>query len=78
MLCFFRTQVRPDRLCGLSRRAYAIYCFHPPIVVAISVALKPWAAPATFKFIAVGSLSCAVLYVATGLLLRIPAVARVF
>ncbi len=75
---FFRTKVSADRFAGLGRRAYAIYCFHPPIVVAIAVALRPWEAPPLLKFVATGSLSCAVLYVACGLLLRIPGLSRVW
>jgi surface polysaccharide O-acyltransferase-like enzyme len=78
LLWFFRVRVRPDALRGLARRAYAIYCFHPPVVVGISVALRSWMAPPVLKFVAVGSLSCAALYVLTGLLLRLPGVARVF
>jgi hypothetical protein len=78
LLWFFRVRVRADRLRGLARRAYAIYCFHPPVVVAISVALRSWMAPPALKVLVVGSLSCAALYVLTGLLLRLPGVARVF
>jgi hypothetical protein len=70
--------VAPARLRTLSRRAYAIYCFHPPVVVAISVALRGWAAPPLLKFALVGVLSCAALYAGTGAALRIPAVARIW
>jgi surface polysaccharide O-acyltransferase-like enzyme len=78
LLWFFRLRVRPERLRGLARRAYAIYCFHPPVVVAMSVALRSWLAPPVLKFLTVGSLSCAALYVLTGLLLRLPGFSRVF
>jgi len=78
LMWFFRTRVRPDRFAPLARRAYAIYCFHPPVVVGISVLLRSWEAPALAKFCAVGGLSCAALYLACGLLLRIPAVSRVW
>lgn len=78
LLWFFRTKVRPDRFANLSRRAYAIYCFHPPVVVGISIALRSWDAPALLKFAATGGLSCAALYVLCGLLLRIPGISRVW
>ncbi len=78
IMWFFRTKVRPDRFAGLGRRAYAIYCFHPPVVVGISVALHGWEAPALLKFVAVGSLSCGVLYLACGALLRLPGLSRVW
>jgi len=78
LLWYFRTQVNPERLRHLGRRAYAIYCFHPPIVVGFSLALRTWAAPEALKFLAVGTLSCVTLYLTCGLLLRIPLVARVW
>ena len=78
LMWFFRTKVAAERLAGLSRRAYAIYCFHPPVVVAVSVLLLPWAAPSLLKFAAAGLLSCALLYGGCGLLLKIPGLARVW
>ena len=78
LLWYFRTRVRPERFASLSRRAYAIYCFHPPVVVGLSVAVRDWAAPAMLKFAVVGSMSCAVLYVLCGLLLRIPGLSRIW
>jgi len=78
LMAFFRAKVRPERFARLGRRAYAIYCFHPPVVVGFSVLLHSWEAPALVKFFTVGGLSCAALYLACGLLLRIPVVARVW
>jgi surface polysaccharide O-acyltransferase-like enzyme len=78
LLWGFRTRVAAGRLQPLARRAYAIYCFHPPVVVAISVALRFWAAPALLKFATVGTLSCVALYLLTGALLRVPMLARVW
>jgi hypothetical protein len=78
LLWYFRTQVKPDRFRNLVRRAYAIYCFHPPIVVGISVALRAWGAPDAIKFLTVGTLSCVALYFVCGLLLRIPFLSRVW
>ena len=78
LMWFFRTQVKPGRFAGLGRRAYAIYCFHPPVVVGIAVLLRAWPAPPLVKFLATGSLSCVVLYLACGALLRVPAIARIW
>lgn len=78
LIWYFRTQVRPARFRHLARRAYAIYCFHPPVVVGISVALRAWGAPDAIKFWTVGTLSCVTLYLLCGLLLRIPLVSRVW
>jgi hypothetical protein len=78
LLWYFRTQVRTDRFRHLARRAYAIYCFHPPVVVGISIALRAWAAPEAIKFLTVGTLSCVTLYVLCGMLLRIPLISRVW
>ncbi|MEO8849111.1 MAG: acyltransferase family protein [Casimicrobiaceae bacterium] len=77
LLWYFRAKVNPDRVHGLSRAAYAIYLLHPPVVVAISVALRPWDAPPLLKFVVVGTLSCMAAYILASLLLRIRAVARI-
>jgi surface polysaccharide O-acyltransferase-like enzyme len=78
LLWYFRTRVRAERFRRLARRAYAIYCFHPPVVVAFSVALRSWDAPAALKFVVVGTLSCAALFLLTGWLLRIRLLARIW
>jgi fucose 4-O-acetylase-like acetyltransferase len=78
LMWFFRVKVRADRFAGLGRRAYAIYCFHPPVVVGVSIALRAWQAPPLLKFVAAGSLSCAALYLACGALLRLPGLSRVW
>lgn len=78
LMWFFREKVRPERFAALGRRAYAIYCFHPPFVVGIAIALRPWQAPPLVKFLATGALSCAALYLACGLLLRVRGVSRVW
>ena len=78
LMWFFRTKVRPDRFAGLGRRAYAIYCFHPPVVVGISIALRAWEAPPLLKFAVTGSLSCAALYLVCGWFLRLPGMSRIW
>lgn len=61
----------------LARRAFLIYIIHPPIVVATAIAWRGVDAPALLKFAITGAISCALCYLAAGLLLRIPAIARV-
>jgi len=61
----------------LARRAFLIYIIHPPILVGVALVWGHVAAPALFKFIATGSLACALCYVIAGLALRIPVVARI-
>jgi fucose 4-O-acetylase-like acetyltransferase len=78
LMWFFRTRVSPERFRGLGRRAYAIYCFHPPVVVGVAVALRAWQAPPLLKFLATGSLSCVALYLLCGALLRLPGISRVW
>lgn len=62
---------------SLARRAFLIYIIHPPIVVAASIAWRGVDAPALLKFAITGAISCALCYLAAGLLLRIPAIARI-
>lgn len=61
----------------LSRRAYAIYVIHPPILVAVSLAWRTVPAPALFKFVVTGLVSCILCYLVAGLLLRLRWLARV-
>ena len=61
----------------LSRRAFAIYVIHPPVLVAVALAWAAVQAPALLKFGLSGILSCVLCYVLAGLLLRLPGVARV-
>lgn len=62
---------------GLARRAFLIYIIHPPILVGVAVAWRSFAWPALLKFAVTGSVACALCYLAAGLLLRVPGVARV-
>lgn len=61
----------------LARRAYLIYIIHPPILVGTALAWRDIAAPALLKFVVTGSVACTLCYLAAGLLLRVPGVARV-
>jgi surface polysaccharide O-acyltransferase-like enzyme len=62
---------------SLARRAFLIYIIHPPILVGVALAWRDVAAPALVKFAVTGSLACALCYLVAGLVLRIPAVARI-
>ena len=62
---------------ALSRRAFAIYVIHPPVLVAVALAWATVPAPALLKFVLTGTLACALCYGLAGALLRLPGVARV-
>ena len=79
LLCFFqrRFAVLNGLWTRLARRAFLIYIIHPPILVGVAVAWRDVAAPALVKFLVTGSVACALCYLAAGLLLRVPAIARI-
>lgn len=62
---------------SLSRRAYAIYIIHPPVLVALALAWRSIAAPAAVKFLVTGTATCLACYLLAGLLLRVPGAKRV-
>jgi peptidoglycan/LPS O-acetylase OafA/YrhL len=61
----------------LSRRAYAIYIIHPPVLVSLALAWRSVAAPAALKFVVTGTATCVACYLLAGLLLKAPGVKRV-
>ena len=61
----------------LSRRAFAIYVIHPPVVVAVALAWRGVTAPALLKFAVSGGVSCVLCYLLAGALLRVSGVSRV-
>jgi peptidoglycan/LPS O-acetylase OafA/YrhL len=78
LLAFRRFMNHPSNLWAwLSRRAYAVYIIHPPILVGISLLLHGWAAPALVKFGVTGTLSCAACWLFADPLVRMPGVRRV-
>jgi hypothetical protein len=79
LLCFFqrRFAVLNGLWTRLARRAFLIYIIHPPILVGVAVAWRDVAAPALVKFLVTGSAACALCYLAAGVLLRTPAIARI-
>ncbi|ELW9448783.1 acyltransferase [Burkholderia cenocepacia] len=76
-----RFQQRFDTLTGawrpLSRRAYAIYVIHPPVLVAVALAWRNVPASPFLKFAVTGSIACVACYLIAGLLLRVPRFASI-
>jgi len=62
---------------ALSRRAFAIYVIHPPVLVAVALAWRGVAAPALLKFAVTGSVACVLCFVLAGWVLRVPRLARI-
>ncbi len=61
----------------LSRRAYAIYIVHPPVLVAVALAWRDVSAPHLVKFSGTGTVACLACYALAGLVLRVPAIRRI-
>lgn len=61
----------------VTRRAYAVYIIHPPILVGVALLLHPWAAPALVKFACTGTLSIAACWLVADPLVRLPGLRRV-
>jgi peptidoglycan/LPS O-acetylase OafA/YrhL len=75
---FERGLASPGRIwTALSRRSYAIYIIHPPVLVAVALAWRDVAAPHLAKFVVTGTVGCLVCFWIAGLLLRVPPVRRV-
>lgn len=74
-------QRRFDRLTGLwrplSRRAYAIYIIHPPVLVATALAWRNVPAAPLLKFAVTGCVACVASYLIAGFLLRLPRLASI-
>ena len=63
---------------SLTRRAYAIYVIHPPVLVGVALAWRTLAAPALLKFAVTGAVTCGLCFMLAGWLLQIPGAKRVF
>ena len=61
----------------INRRAYAVYIIHPPVLVAISLLLHPWIAPAMVKFAVIGAIACSLCWLIADPLVRLPGVRRI-
>lgn len=62
----------------LSASAYAMYVFHPPILVAICGALRHWRFPPFGKFVVLSPVMLIVSFAAAALIRRLPGLRRVF
>jgi hypothetical protein len=78
-LLFFRARMnQPSAFWSwLNRRAYAVYIIHPPLLVAISLLLHPWIAPALIKFCVTGGLACIACWLVADPLVRLPGLRRI-
>jgi peptidoglycan/LPS O-acetylase OafA/YrhL len=78
-LLVFRARMnRPSTLWSwITRRAYAVYIIHPPVLVGISLLLHHWIAPALVKFLFTGTLACIACWLLADPLVRLPGVRRV-
>jgi peptidoglycan/LPS O-acetylase OafA/YrhL len=78
-LVWFRDQAnRPSAFWQyLGTRAYAVYILHAPILVGVSLELRPWHAPALMKFAVTGTLALMATVAASSLVLKIPGARRI-
>lgn len=79
LLLLFRTYGnRPSPVWAwLGRRAYAAYILHPPVLVAVALALRGWPAPALVKFAVVAPLSCVSTWLVADPFVRLPGLRRI-
>ncbi|HEV2325452.1 MAG TPA: acyltransferase family protein [Terracidiphilus sp.] len=61
----------------LTRRAYAVYILHPPVLVGLALLFQAWIAPALIKFAFIGALTCIATWLAADPFVRLPGVRRV-
>jgi peptidoglycan/LPS O-acetylase OafA/YrhL len=62
----------------LSDNAFSVYVFHPPLLIAVTLALRSFDAPKLIKFFFATVLGVAVTYLASSLVLRrVPVLKRI-
>lgn len=78
-LLLFRVRVNgPSSVWSwLSRRAYAVYILHPPVLVGLAFLLHGWSAPALIKFASTGLLTCLATWLVADPFVRLPGVRQV-
>jgi surface polysaccharide O-acyltransferase-like enzyme len=64
-------------LSKLSRSAFAVYIFHPLIIITLSVALSGWAIEPALKLLVVAPLAVVLSFVLGAIIVRIPGVNRI-
>ena len=62
----------------LSRRAYAVYVIHPPVLVALCVLARSWHVSVPVKFVCLSVAGCAATWLAADPLVRLPGLRRIF
>ena len=79
LLVFFRSRFNHPSASWtwLGRRAYAAYILHAPVLVGVSVLAHNWQAPAMLKFGVIGTLGCALTWLAADPFVRIPGIRRI-
>ena len=78
LIWFRENSNKPSKLWGyLAARAYAIYILHSPVLVGISVGLRPWQAPPIAKVAVAGTLASLLTLAVSSLLLCIPGARRI-
>jgi len=78
LLVFRRFMNQPSaRWAWLSRRAYAVYILHPPVLVSTALLLHGWTAPALLKFLTTGAIACAATWLLADPFVRLPGFRRV-
>ena len=80
LLVIFRERFdRQGRLAQwLSDNCFAVYMFHAPILIALTLALQGWEAPKPLKFLSATALGAILTYAASSLILRrIPGLRRI-
>jgi peptidoglycan/LPS O-acetylase OafA/YrhL len=64
-------------LAKLGRSSFAVYIFHPLVLVALSVAIKPWAVDPGIKAVVVAPLAVVLSFVLGTMVVRIPIVNKI-
>ena len=78
-LVWLRTSFnRPSQVQNwLSRRAYAVYVLHAPVLIALSLMLRHWHAPSLVKVLVVSILCCTITWLICDPLVRLPGIRRI-
>jgi len=79
-LVLFETHfVKPSAILSwLSRRSYAVYVIHPPILVGVCLLFRHWHAPSPVKFAVAATLGTVATWGAADPLVRLPGLRRIF
>ena len=64
-------------LSGLSRSAFAVYIFHPLVVISLSLAVRNWSVDPAMKLLFVAPLAVIGSFLLGALLVRIPGVKKI-